>query len=383
MATPTFRDFETILADLVAEGKDKMQAVTNWVVGGVMHSILAVAAKGLEKLYESLKQGVGMAFLNSPFGANGPRATGDYLTAKALELGLSKQSATKAQGRVIFYRSDTSVDRDIEAGKIVSINPNADGVKLRFKTKSLQTILTGASEIEVEVEAELPGAAWNVGSATIVNIETPIIGIDGVRNDQSGGWLDKEGDDEETEDALRERCAQRWAALTYGGTKEAYISFAKEVVGVELVEVHSLAPRGEGTTDVMITSTAPDGVPTAGLIADVQAIVDARKPVEADVLVRAPAPIPVDIIMTVYRGDTGGLAGEIQADVEDAVEGLFQPTAGQSGFGIGDSATLARLFAAAITVEHVANVVIDSPTEDVAVPYYGLASLNSLTVVVL
>lgn len=380
---PTFRTFTEILDDLIAEGKTQMPKVKNWLVGSVVRSILAVCAKGIEKLYEALKQGVGMAFLTSPFGDGGPKASGEYLKAIAAMLGIIVQVATRAKGRVIFFRENTTGDRDINKGTLVATDVGEDGNKRRFRTTADATILDGEAEIEVEVEAEIAGAEWNVGGGTIVNIESTLIGIDGVRNDQPGGWLDKEGDDDESETALAERCIGRWAAITYGGAAESYISFSKEVVGVELVAVNALAPRGEGTVDVIITSTAPDGIPTAQMIDDVQAIVDARKPVESDVLVKGPTSVPVNVVMTIYRESAGGIAATVKAAVEDAVEALFQPQAGEGGFGIGDDATRARLFAAAIAVPYVANVVISSPSVDVGVQPDGLANLNSLSVTVM
>lgn len=368
MASPEIKTFAEILAELLAEGKSRMTRIKNWVVGGVMHSILAVLAKGLASLYENLARAIDLAFLET--------SEGVYLRAIARLIGVTPRAATKARGRVIFYRSETGSEKPINAGSLVAVTSGSP----RFKTTAAAVLAVGESEIEVEVEAELAGAAGNVGSEAINRLITSLPGIDGVRNDQAEGWLDREGSDADTEDQLRERCRVRWAAFSYGGTAEMYISTAWEITGVDRVAVLSLAPRGAGTVDVVITSTAADGVPTAEMLTEVQALFDARKPCEADVLAKAFTPWVYDVTLTVVRDQAGGTADEIKAAAEAAIEDLYLPSDNALAFDIGDDLVRARLFAAAIAVQHAANVIIAAPPADVDIPDAGLARLGALTV---
>jgi uncharacterized phage protein gp47/JayE len=368
MSAPEIKSFATILADLLAEGKSRMTRVKNWVVGGVMHSILAVLAKGLAALYENLARAIDLAFLET--------SEGVYLRAIARLIGVTPREATKATGRVVFYRTATTSPKTIPAGTLVAVASGSP----RFKTTAAATLAIGETEIEVAVEAELAGSAGNVGDGSINRLISSLPGIDGVRSDQAGGWLDREGSDADTEEQLRERCQVRWATFSYGGTAQLYISTALEITGVDRVTVLSRAPRGEGTVDIVLSSTAADGVPTPALLAAVQALVDARKPCEADVLVKAPTLWPEDVTLTVVRDLEGGTAAEIRAAVEDAVEALFLPSTGEQVYDIGDDLVRAKLFAAAIAVPYVANVVVVEPANDVPIGDDRLARLGALTV---
>jgi len=372
MARPEIKDFATLLEELLAQAKTRMTRIKNWVVGGVVHSIIAVLAKGLEKLYEALSHAIDLAFLDT--------TSGIYLVAIARLLGLTPLEATKARGRVVFYRTTTTTEKTVPAGTMTSTSSGS----VRFRTTASVTLLVGEAEKEAEVEAEMAGASGNVADDAIVRLVSAVPGIDGVRNDQDGGWLDREGSDAETEDELRVRCQTRWASFAYGGTAELYEFTALSISGVQRVTVRAEAPRGEGSVDVLFTSTAPDGAPTPDLVAEVQALVDARKPCEADVLANGPQMVTNDIAMIIYRDLTGGVANEIEDAVEAAINALFLPTNNPLAFDIGDDLVQARLFAAAIAVPHVANVVLTAPAFDdegkVDIPDDGLARLGSLTV---
>jgi len=368
MALPKIKTFATILAELLVEAKSRMTQIKNWVVGGVMHSILAVLAKGLAALYENLERAIDLAFLET--------STGIYLRAIAVLIGVEPREATKAVGRVIFSRTTPTSEKTISAGTIVATTTGNP----RFVTTADATLVVGETEIEVEVEAELAGAAGNVGDGAITRLITSLPGIDGVRNDQAEGWLDREGGDADTEDQIRERCRLRWTSFTYGGTAEHYIATAMEISGVATVAVLSSAPRGEGTVDIVLTSTSVDGMPTPVMLAEVQTLVDARKPCEADVLVKAFTAWPNDVTLTIVRDLAGGVAADIQAAGEAAIEDLYLPSTNDLAFSIGDDLVRAKIFAVAIAIEYAANVIITEPPADVEIPAAGLVRLGTLTV---
>jgi uncharacterized phage protein gp47/JayE len=368
MAVPTIKDFTTLLADLVAEGKTRMTAVTNWATGAVVHSILAVCAKGLEALYQALQRAIDLAFADT--------SEGVYLERIAAQLGVDFQEAVKAQGTVTFSRDDSTGAATVPAGTIVGV---VGGV--RFIVDAEVTAADGEDTIDAEVTAQLAGIAGNAGAGTIAEIVSVLSGWDAVTNGED--WLTREGDDAETEAEWAARVALRWAAFAYGASAETYESHARESTGVALVKVNSLAPRGEGTVDVVVTSTAEDGVPTPELIEAIQDTIDARKPVDADVLVKAPTLVEVDVHVRLVQSLTGGDAATIEAEAEAAIGGLFQYTTAVLNFGIGDDVILAKLFAACIAVAHVDNVVIVEPAADVELGSDQLAALGTLTVEVI
>lgn len=369
MATPEIKTFTTILADLVAEGKARMTRITNWATGAVVHSILAVAAKGLEQLYIALARAIDLAFVDT--------ATGIYLDLIGALIGVTRQAAVAAQGTVTLSRSTGASELVIAAGKIVGTEADANGVARRFKTDDVATMGVGVLSIEVAVTAEDDGVAWNVGSGTITRVYSTVPGVS-VTNGED--WLTHEGDDEETDDDLRERIRVRWAAFSYGGTREAYESHAREVAGVDTVTVDALAPRGEGTVDVILTSTAPDGLPTSEVVDAVQLLVDERKPVDADVLVKAPTPVTVDIHVRLVQSIAGGDADTIEAAAEAAIEAMFLPNTGAYRFGVGQDVTHARIFATLIAIPYVDNVQVVEPATDTGIAPDELARLGTVTI---
>lgn len=348
--------FEQILADLIAEGKAKLARIKNWVVGGVIRTLLAVVAKGLDQLYTVIDSAIDLAFPDTSYGV--------WLALIARLIGLEKKVARKAEGRVILGRNEANGAKDIPKDSVVATVTGADGKIYRFKTKADDVLPAGETEVEVEVIAESVGKAYNVGAGTITEIVSSLPGIDYVRNEDD--WLDIEGTDTETDDELRERIRLRWAAFSYGGTAELYQSVALGIDGVMTVVVNANAPRGDGTLDVIITGSAV--VPTQNLIDAVQAAIDAVKPKLADVLVKGPTLAPIDVTLVGTKSLAGGEVNAVLADLEDAVEALFLSVDNPNGAGAfqtGQKVVRARFAQVAMQVAWMANVDVVLPDEDV------------------
>ncbi|MCR8940422.1 baseplate J/gp47 family protein [Brevibacillus laterosporus] len=105
------------------------------------------------------------------------------------------------------------------------------------------------------------------------------------------------GVDRESDDHLRERLLTEVQNMEKGGTEIDYEIWAKRVKGVVSARSIPLA-RGNGTVDVIITGTV--GLPTQQLIKDVQSYIDTKTPSGgADVLVKAPTPVAVDVSVNI------------------------------------------------------------------------------------
>jgi len=374
MSEPEIKTFATILAELLVEAKSRMTRITNWVVGGVIHSILAVCAKGLEKLYEALQSAIDLAFLDT--------ATGVWLLKIAVLIGVTRQEALKARYNLIFYRDEASAeDTDIPAGALAGTAQAEDGAVFKYQVLEDAVLPAGETEVEVLIEAYAAGASSNVGQGLINQLYSSIPGIDGVKNDQADAGLVREGADAESEDRLKDRCRNRWASFSYGGTREAYIYHALTAdPSVRRVSVNALAPRGDGTVDVIFTTTSPDGLPTPAVIAIVQIAIDAVKPCEADVLAKGPTPVDIDLHLIAVQSLNGGDAAVIADAVETAAENLFLPSDGEIIYNIGDDGSRGKIFAVCMPVSFVGNLIIVSPASDTPVSADGLARLNSISV---
>ena len=257
---------------------------------------------------------------------------------------------------------------------MVKTKPDGAGNVYRYVTLAEAILPDGQAEIYVDVEAEEYGTGANATAGQITEISTVINGIDAVTNES--GWLESEGADAETDDDLRARYFLRWQDIN-GATKYAYESWAMSITGVIAVTVLDQHPRGQGTVDVVIKGAA--GIPTQDLIDSVDAKVQANRPINDDVLVKAPTAVDIDI--TAELELVSGTAAAILAEAENRIRAIFtdpSTVTGISPIQIGEDLTMDRLIAAVMAVSGVKKINWTSPAADVAVAADGLAVLNSL-----
>ncbi len=193
-------------------------------------------------------------------------------------------------------------------------------------------------------------------------------------------WITTVGVDEEADAELRERFSLAWDELSLGGTAAAVRSWAASVDGVTSVIVDEDQPRGAGTVDVYIMGQT--GMPSPTLIATVQDVVDDRRPVTADVLVRAPEEVVVDIDLTItprVSQDLEALDQEIRrrlsvffGDIEDD-ELDIDPLA------VGQDVVVARLIHLVMEIPGIYSISVTQPTGDVAIEPNQVPALGDIT----
>ncbi len=335
---------------------------------GPIRGLIEIWAWGLYVLYQFLSLVLTNAFPLT--------ASGDWLDLHCAQVGVTRLTAVKAQGTVYFTRAGTSGNVNIPTGRIVKTKPDGLGRVYRFATTADAVLPDGALEVAVPVEAEDYGAAANVTVGMISEIATVISGVDGVEN--RAGWLRLEGSDVETDEGLRQRYVLAWSEIN-GATKHAYESWARSVSGVAAVRILDQHPRGQGTVDVVVKGAA--GVPTQELIASVDAVVQANRPINDAVLVKGPTAVNITISAALEL--VSGTAADIRTEAENRIRALFQDSyvaVGVTALRIGEDLTLDRLVATVMAIAGVKRIVWTSPTTDVAVAADALAVLTSLTV---
>jgi uncharacterized phage protein gp47/JayE len=244
---------------------------------------------------------------------------------------------------------------------------DAAGKSFRFVVP--QTALCTPPFTRVLVRAESPGAAWNVGSGRITTLVTVLDEVLQVRN--IAPWIKVLGVDRESDESLRRRLQLVWPELGSGATYHAYEAWAREVQGVVKVSVLDSHPRGQGTVDVVIAPSL--GMPSVDLIAEVQAVVTARRPITADARVRAPAlrPVPLDLEVFIRGADADGAsvwASRARAVMERLdISQTFYPS---------------RISDELHGFPNVVGVDINAPTNPVAVPKGTLITPLNVTVTV-
>ena len=368
------KDFNVILDDLLTEAKARLQRITNLNEGSLTYGILATVSAGLAELYKQIGEGVALAFSAT--------SSGTYLTDLAEEHGLTRKEALKTAGTVFFVRDVADGPKTIPAGTVVSTGTDNFGKFYRYTTDSEVVLPAGETEIAAAVTAESVGQAYNVAGGAIDVIVTPVPGIDRVENRSE--WIDSVGTDRESDAELAARIVQRWAAITFGATRLTYISWAGEVNGVGDVACDDTQPRGDGTVDVIILAVG-GLAPPPSLIAQVQALIDSRRPLTSDVLTKGPALILADISVTATKHPHDGEANAVKTDIESALSAMFAEDEDYQEIellGIGDDLTLARISREVMNRSYVINIEITLPADDLVIDFDQKADLDSLTVIV-
>lgn len=347
--------------------------ITNLNVGGVFRTLLELAIQGLAKLYELLLEVVPKGFLKY--------ATGSWLDLKGEERNLPRKLDQKAEGLIIFGRYNATGNKVISAGIIVKTDMTANGEELRYFVKDTSVCLDGIAEIAVPCIAEFTGAKYNVGQGAIKNMVTHVSGFDYVTN--AVNWLTTEGADIESDEAYIERCQLYWYELSIGEPALKYKSWAMKVIGVVDVIVLDQHPRGPGTIDIVILSTA--GMPTTELISQVRTEISSKRPTCQDILYRGPLTQAIDLSILIE------LMPESTIDT-DTMQSLAEQYS-NAHFGNGTISGISRLKLSQdfvrlvlemliknISPENIKTVKVLTPVDDISIADGHLAVLQSLNI---
>jgi uncharacterized phage protein gp47/JayE len=351
-----YRTVDELVSTAAARLRASGSKITNWNVGGVARTLVEVCMQAVADLYELLCAVVAQGYVTT--------ATGKWLDLKAEEIGLSRIAATKTRGLLRFWRSSSEGIVVIPAGTIVATKPSVQGEILKFRVAEQAVIPEGEDSVYAVIEAEAPGARYNLPLGTITEIVTYVDGVDEIIHDLPPGrdtWITQPGCDEETDEALRRRCLLRWSELTYGATRDAYIAWAMSVQGVSDCAVLDRFPRGPGTVDVVIMGTS--GLPSPELIKTVRMVIDQRRPICADVLVRGPKPVTRPVRLRVFASAN---PNEVRNQIADILQSLFSSGHRKEAprLLVGQWPYRARLVALAMSVDGVTNCVVEEPAQD-------------------
>jgi uncharacterized phage protein gp47/JayE len=179
-----------------------------------------------------------------------------YLDVYAWGVNITRKGSARLRGRVIFTRAGNTGELSIPAGTFIE-TPPINGRVFRVKTLEAGVIANGESDIEIPVEGEEDGEAWNLGPGYYSILSRPINGITGVANPT--GWIDLPGADTENDDSLRLRCRNQFAAVGQLHHDAAYKALIAAFSGIRidyLTFEARKAVRGPGTSNchIMIES---------------------------------------------------------------------------------------------------------------------------------
>ena len=290
-------DAKTIRDDIVEIAK-KETKLTNFKSTGVLRGFLEVLAAVVVFVYQSA---INLIYKNATLDG----ATGFFLTCWGLKLGVTRKQENKASGN---FAGHPWGDGCIPEGSWIVV----EGTELRYKITE-KTPFLAHTDFSIPVIAEFPGGNYNIGSEIPVRITRVVQGMEQTAISVGEGWAKTLGENVEEDDPYRERIKNRWRSQTLGDTKETYRFHAEEVPGVRSAKIIR-APRGPGSTDVIIASVA--GIPNSDLIKAVEDNLYAHELMSFDVQVKAPLIENIDIEIE-FTGEPE------KADVELVVEGYI------------------------------------------------------------
>ncbi|GAA6731941.1 hypothetical protein YIM73518_17050 [Thermus brockianus] len=208
-------------------------------------------------------------------------ASGAWLDEHAKGLGLARK---EARGARLRCRVLASAPGTFPPGALLGVG------ELRYRAEG-----PFAPNVLVEVWSEGVGSRYNLPPGTRLLPVTVVGGLEALEVEE----VLEPGLDRETDEELRARLILAWPALGRGSTYHAYMGWALEDPEVRKVQVIDDHPRGQGTVDVVIAPAR--GLPSPELLARVQRVVDERRPLTVNALVRSSSPRPLDLALRLHR----------------------------------------------------------------------------------
>jgi uncharacterized phage protein gp47/JayE len=282
----------------------------------------------------------------------------EYLERHGTLFGITRKAAAFASGDVTLTGDDGAI---VPAETTLQ---RADGVE--YVTAEDAAIAGGSAT--VVVTALTAGAAGNADPGVSLSLVSPVGGVDSAATVAAGSLTN--GADPESDNALRVRVLARMRQPPHGGADFDYVTWALEVASVTRAWVYPLE-MGEGTVTVrFVVDDDPGGpIPDAPKVEEVQAYIEARRPVTAEVFVEAPIETPLDMTIQLTP-DTAATRAAVAAELEDLLRREAEP---------GGTILLSHIREAISIAEGEVDHVVTIPAADVTHATGELAVLGTIT----
>ena len=234
-------------------------------------------------------------------------ANSDYLERWASIWGISRKAAEYASGPASFTGTSGAV---VPAGTKLQ---RSDGAGY---TLNGDVTLSGGSGSGT-VTADVAGKDGNAVAGVSIRFVSAVEGVATSATVGSGGITG--GYDRENDDDLRSRLLARIRRAPQGGAAKDYIDWALEVAGVTRAWCY---PDQFGRNTVGVTfvcdNRTPSIIPDAAQVSAVQAHIDIKRPVTADVTVYAPVADSLNLTIRLTP-DTVAVRAAVEAELRDLV----------------------------------------------------------------
>ncbi|GIP35513.1 baseplate J/gp47 family protein [Paenibacillus sp. J2TS4] len=268
--------------------------------GSIIYDALAPAAAELAQFYMEIDKNIRLSYADT--------SSGEFLGRRTAEFGLARKPAISARRKGLFYNSKGD-PVDVPIGSRFSI----DQIKY--------VVVEKRAAGEFEMLCETPGEAGNRQFGAML----PIDYIKDLTRAELSEVL-VHGEDEESDEALRQRYLEAINEQPFGGNVSDYRQKIKSIPGVGGVKVF---PVWQGGGTVKCTIIASDFSPPAEeLIEEVQTRIDPSQnkgkgeglaPIGHEVAIHGVQGVPIDVETTVTL-DSETTLGQVQEEIEAIIE---------------------------------------------------------------
>lgn len=295
------------LSDLIARNRGDIETRLPGADSGLRHSVLDVLARmhggAVSGIYGYLDYLARQIFPDT--------ADGEFLARHAATWGIRRKAAVAATATA----TATGVNGTAIAGGIEALR--IDGQAYRVTASA--TIAAGTAALALEAVDAGPGADLTVG--TVLTLSSAVLGVNAAITVTAAGTR---GALEEDDASLLVRLLDRIRTPPKGGSSNDYRAWALAQPGVTRAWVYP-GWMGAGTVGVaFVMDQREDIIPLSADIAAVQAALDVLRPVTAEVVVFAPTPEPIDVVVRVAP-NTSAVRDAVTAELADFLARDAQP----------------------------------------------------------
>ncbi|MFO6448907.1 baseplate J/gp47 family protein [Erythrobacter sp. NE805] len=238
-------------------------------------------------------------------------ADGEFLARHASNWGIRRKAAVTATATATATGvNGTAIAAGTQALRV-------DGQAYRVTAPA--TIAAGTAALSIEAIEPGPDADLTVG--TVLTLSSTIVGVNAAITVSAAGTA---GALEEDDASLLARLLDRIRTPPRGGSSNDYRAWALAQPGVTRAWVYP-GWMGIGTVGVaFVMDQREDIIPLEADIDAVQAALDILRPVTAEVVVFAPTPAPLDIVVRVVP-NTPAVRAAISAELADFLAREAEP----------------------------------------------------------
>lgn len=359
------QDLDSLKKEQVDRLKERGFTITNFNSGGIFNTILMIILQIKTELTGLLRRMLNTLYVR--------HADGEWLGLLAKDFSKERKAAVKTKGILELRRkAGRDISFIIPAGTVFKTDMDINGEELRFFSTEKVVVQKNETLVKVPVEAEMEGSRYNIPPGQITRCMQHLEGIESISNEK--GWITTEGSDIEEWESLRDRTLGAWDLLATMPTAAKYKNICESIDGVLHVNVRQLHPRGQGTVDIIVTSTAGEATPE--LLKKVQEAADQIKAPDDDVLVKSAVTVHQDVILHVTLPELVSDEG-IEERVAGAVANYFRISHDRN---LNEFIHYDLLYAIKNSVPLIKNVKILQPEDDVILDSDRVAVCGTITI---